>query len=496
MRSKKAIKNIISSLVLQIVILISGLIVPKLIIKTFGSNVNGLISSITQFLTYITLLESGFGPVVKSALYKPIAKNDTKSIKNILKVSENFFRVISFIFIIYLILLSVLYPFITNDIFSYWYTFSLILIISLSTFFEYYFGITYKLYLQANQETYITSYIQIIIYIVNIFIVLILVRLNVGIHIVKLLSSIIFVIRPIIQNMYVKRKYNINLKDADENYKLEQKWDGLAQHIASVVHNNTDMTILTIFSSLNSVSIYSVYNMVTKGIKSIVSSFSGGIDASFGDMIAKGEKENLNEKFNIYETFYNSIITIFYVCTLILIIPFIRVYTLDITDVDYIVPLFGYLLVLSEFIWAMRVPYSSLTLAAGHFKETKKGAWIEAILNIIISIILVIKYGIIGVAIGTFISMAIRTVEFIYHANKYILERNIFISVKKIFVIIFEILVVIFICNFFPLKSINSYKSWIFYAILIFLVSGIVVLGINYIFFKKQFKEILKIIKK
>ena len=58
MRSKKALKNIISSLLLQLITIICGLILPRAIIGEYGSNVNGLISSITQFLTYITLLES------------------------------------------------------------------------------------------------------------------------------------------------------------------------------------------------------------------------------------------------------------------------------------------------------------------------------------------------------------------------------------------------------------------------------------------------------
>lgn len=495
MRSKRIMKNIFSSLILQIVILVSGLIVPKLIIKSFGSNVNGLISSITQFLSYITLLESGFGPVVKSSLYKPLASKDKNTIKKILKVSEKFFRTISLIFIVYIIVLSIAYPFIINDSFSYIYTFSLVIIISVSTFFEYYFGITYKLYLQANQQTYITSYIQIIVYILNIFMVLLLVKLNVSIHIIKLLSGLIFILRPLMQNLYVKRKYEISLKDVDNDYNLKQKWDGLAQHIAAVIHNNTDMTILTVFTNLTMVSIYSVYNMVIKGVKSIVSSFSLGIDASFGDMIAKGEKENLNDKFNIYEILYNTITTIFYACTLVLIIPFIRVYTMDITDVNYIIPLFGFLIVISEFVWAIRVPYSSLTLSAGHFKQTKRGAWIEAILNIIISILLVIKYGIIGVAIGTLVSMTVRTIEFIYYSNKYILERNIFVSVNKLFVVILETILVVFISKLINMQIINSYLSWFLYAIFIFIISSIIIVSINYIFYKKEFKQVFKILK-
>lgn len=58
MRSKKAIKNIIASLGQQLVAIICGLILPRAIIGAYGSNVNGLVSSITQFLAYITLLES------------------------------------------------------------------------------------------------------------------------------------------------------------------------------------------------------------------------------------------------------------------------------------------------------------------------------------------------------------------------------------------------------------------------------------------------------
>ena len=90
MRSKKAIYNIISNLMLQFVVVIYGFIVPQIIISNFGSSVNGLISSITQFLAYITLLESGFGPVVKATLYQPIAKKIIKQSKIFLKHLKNF----------------------------------------------------------------------------------------------------------------------------------------------------------------------------------------------------------------------------------------------------------------------------------------------------------------------------------------------------------------------------------------------------------------------
>ena len=140
MRSKKAVKNIITSLLQQVVTVICGLIVPRAIIGSFGSSVNGLVSSITQFLGYITLLEAGIGPVIKSALYKPIAKKDKTQIEKILKASQRFFRVISGIFIIYLIVLCFVYPLIVSTEFETGYTISLIIIIAISTFAEYLFG--------------------------------------------------------------------------------------------------------------------------------------------------------------------------------------------------------------------------------------------------------------------------------------------------------------------------------------------------------------------
>jgi len=495
MRRKKTIYNIAASLILQFIILISGFIVPKLIIKSYGSDVNGLLSSITQFLSYIALLQSGIGPVVRAALYKPIANKNKQEIENILKSSERFFRIIALIFIVYLIGLSIIYPILVQNEFEYIYTLSLILIISIGTFFEYYFGITYSLYLHALQKQYITSLIQIISYILNIFAVVILIKLNANIQTVKFVSCIIFLLKPMLQNIYVKKKYKINLKNADKNYKLDKKWDGLAQHVAAIVHNSTDVTILTIFSKLSEVSVYSVYHLVEKGVKSIVSSFTSGIDALFGDMLAKKENTKLNKSFELYEVIYFIVITIIYISTSLLIVPFIKVYTYGIDDANYIRPLFGFLLVLSGFVGSIRLPYSSITLAAGHFKETKKGAWLEAILNIVISITLVIKFGLIGVVIGTLVSTLIRTIEFMYHTNKYILEINIIKSIKKILIIVVEFIIIILITNFISLEYINSYLSWIVYAIIIFLLTSLITLSINYIVYKKEFKELFKIVK-
>ena len=496
MRSKKLYNNVFSTMVLHIVVIVYGFILPKVIIGTYGSSVNGLVSSITQFLGYIALLESGFGPVVKSVLYKPIAENDLFTVKRILKSSENFFRKIAFVFVIYVAILCFVYPFLVKDSFDFLYTFSLILIISVSIFAEYYFGMTYKLFLQAKQKVYIISIIQLITYLISIVIILILAYISVPIHVIKLCSGLVFIFRPILQNLYVKKKYNIYLDNVSDDYEIKQKWDGLSQHIAYTIHTNTDVAVLTLFSKLSEVSVYSVYLLVVNGIKQFIQVFTSGVDALFGEMIAKKEKENFKNKFNLYESVYFTIVSIVFTCTIILIVPFISIYTKGNNDVNYIRPLFGMLLAIGEYVWALRLPYSTLISTTGRFKETRVGAWVEAISNIVLSVILVIKYGIVGVAIGTIVSLLIRTIELVYHTNKYILNNSMWSSFYKIFVVVIETSVACVIFNYFVTLNYSSYLSWMKNAFIVLITVTLLFIVMNFIFYGRKYLNVLKGIKK
>ncbi len=60
MRSKKVVANALVQVVLELVAILSGFIVPSLIIENYRSGTNGLIVSITQFLGYLTLLQTAY----------------------------------------------------------------------------------------------------------------------------------------------------------------------------------------------------------------------------------------------------------------------------------------------------------------------------------------------------------------------------------------------------------------------------------------------------
>ena len=126
MRREKALINVACSLLLQITTIIAGFIVPRLFINSFGSDVNGLVNSITSFIGYITLLQTGVGSAVKAALYKPLAKKNHLELCEIVKTADLFFKKIAIVTIIYIIALTVAFPLFIVDGFDWFYTSSLV----------------------------------------------------------------------------------------------------------------------------------------------------------------------------------------------------------------------------------------------------------------------------------------------------------------------------------------------------------------------------------
>ncbi len=317
-RKKRMTLNVVTNILLKLVTLFYGFLMAKIIISEYGSGTNGLVNSITNFLAYVALLESGFGPVIKSMLYKPIAKDDNETIKKILAAAESFFKKISYIFVIYVVGLAIIYPLIVSGEFDFAATSALVVILAISVFSEYYFGMTYGLFLQAEQKNYVVSLIKIATYLINIILVLIMTKLGVSVYALELVCGVVFVMKSVLQRMYVEKLYDIKTR-SHEKYEIKQKWDGLAQHIAFAIHSNTDIVVLTLFSTLDEVSVYAVYYLAVKGVKSIVEAFITGIDASFGDLLARGK--DIKKRFGKYETLYFTVSTICFATLIVMILP-------------------------------------------------------------------------------------------------------------------------------------------------------------------------------
>ena len=494
-RGEKLALNTVSSLALQVVSVICGFILPRLILETFGSDVNGLVNSITQFLGVITLLDLGVGAVVQSALYKPLADNDTNMISKIYVSANKFFRRLAEILLVYVVLLMIFYPMLVNKSFGHMYTALLIAAICISSFAQYYFGIVNSLLLNADQRGYIQYVAQIITLILNTFACYIIIKLGASIQIVKLTTSLIFLLRPLFLVFYVKKHYSIDKKITYTEEPIKQKWNGMAQHFASYVLNGTDNIVLTMFSTLGNVSIYSVYNVVIIGVKNALLSVTNGFQSLIGEMLAKKETMKLNAFFGFVEWFLHTGTTLVFCCTGVLIVDFVRVYTYGINDADYIQPLFAVLITIANAGHCLRLPYNILILAAGHYKQTQSNYIIAMILNIVVSIATVKMWGLVGVAIGTLIAMAYQTVWMAKYDSKNIICWPFKNFLKQCGVDAITVIIASLATFKIPMLSV-SYVSWFLLAIEAFGIWLIISIVINTIFYRERVLSIFIRVKR
>ena len=482
MRNKIAL-NTFAPLLQQIVTIVSGFILPRLILSYYGSQTNGLVSSVSQFLAIISFLDLGIGSVLRYNLYKPLVDNDSYSLSSIYCSAQKYFRMIAKILCCYIILLCFLYPLIVDSQVEAKYSVGLILVLSISLFAQYYFGQVNQILLVADQKSYISNSLQVIAIILNTVLAVFLMRLGASIHIVKLVSAIVFALKPVILSIYVKKHYAIDRRVKYVGEPIKQKWNGLAQHVSAVVLDQTDVLVLTLFSSLISVSIYSVYYMVLSGIKTLLLSMTNGIEAFIGSLIAKKDEKKLFLTFKYTEWIIHTLSTFFFSCSLVLIVPFVLVYTKGVNDADYNVPLFAILITIANAGHCLRLPYSIVILAAGHYKQTQSNYIIAASVNIIISIILVNWLGLIGVAIGTITGMLYQTIWMAWYTSRSIIPRKMFVFFKQLIVDVVTSISVAFLCSFFKLASL-TYYSWVIMAIKCVCVAIVVIVLINSIMYR------------
>lgn len=489
MRNKVLFYNSISPLVYQVTMIICGFILPRLILSHFGTEINGLVNSITQFLGVIAFLELGVGAVVQSSLYKPLADNDTLTVSKVITSADNFFRRLGYILVIYVVVMLFYYPYLVKQSFSFMFTATLIVAISIRSFAQYFFGIVNRLLLLADQKAYIQYIAQTAAVIANTFACYTLIAFDCSIQVVYGMTSVIFLLQPLVIHLYIKKNYKLNRSIKYDVEPIKQKWNGVAQHIAAVILTSSDSIILTTLSTLANVSIYTVYYLPMAGARLVIMSMINGIEALIGNLWAKQSLQELRKVFAWTEWLIHTGTTLIFTLTAVLIVPFVQVYTHGVNDANYMQPLFGVLLVAANSGHCLRLPYNIMILAAGHYKQTQHNYIIAAVMNIAISIVCVMQFGLIGVALGTLAAMVYQTVWMAWYNSKNFIQwpmKNFF---KQIGVDAVSALGIFAVGSYFSLSAVG-YLSWVILAMKVTACGIIVVLLINYVFYKRFMLDI------
>ena len=491
MRNKKLAWNTISGFLLQGTTVFCGFILPRAILNRFGSDVNGLINSIAQFLQMIAFLELGVGAVVQSALYKPLADRDVRKISEVLASGSSFFRKLAGILIVYVAVLVVVFPVLVDDRFGFVYDATLILAMSVSYFAQYYFGLLDGLLLKADQKAYIINVIDMVTLVINTIFCYCLLYLGFSIQTVKLTTAGIFLLRPVLVRLYIRRNYQIDRKCKYDKDPIGQKWNGVAQHVAAIVLDSTDMVVLSIFSDMYAVSVYSVYLIVVSGIKNLILSCLSGIGALFGELWARQEREELNRYFGFAEWLVHSLSLFMWCCTYKLIVPFVLIYTEHMTDVDYNVPVFAALICIAYGLYCLRLPFNSMILASGHYKNTQGIYLAGALTNLVLSILAVKRWGLIGVAVGTIAAMLYQLLHMGYYVLKHLKVHSFRRSLKQYVFDLFAIGLVL--CATSVVSATDAtWLGWILLSVKHALVIAVCIVVMNLVFYKKQSMGIVR----
>jgi len=302
-------------------------------------------------------------------------------------------------------------------------------------------------------------------------------------------------VAPISLYIYSQKHYCIDRTVTPDFSAIKQRWDAFWQSIAIFVHNNTDVMILTFFADIKEVSVYSVYNYVIFSLKNFLTNIMLGPIAAFGNMLAKGETELAHKNLCFYELIIFDVCAILYTTAGLLIVPFAMLYTKNVTDVNYSRPLFALIAITAGCFDCLRIPYQSIVEAAGHFRQNRNGALIEPILNITISIIGVIRFGLVGVAFGTLVATLFRTIQYVIYLSKNIIQRSVFIFIRHLAVNIGVAIVVWCLTSRYVPRQPENVFQWCFSAATVTLISTVVTLLSTVLFYESDFKEFIHKLK-
>lgn len=484
-----------ANLFLQIVVFISGIILPRFILQAYGSSINGMITSVNQFLTYLGLAEAGVATASVVALYTPLALGRKDEVNSILSAARKFYNRSGVLFLSLTAVLVFIYPFFISGQLDNSLVRWMIVVLAGSTLVDYFFLGKYRVLLMANQEGYVVALIQSVGTVANMVVSIGLIYAGASVLAVKAVATGVYVLRLFLVKAYAKKKYpDLDFHAQPAEGALKQKNAALFHQVVTIIVNNTDTTILTIClgsRSLLEVSVYGIYMLVVNAVNQLLTSFSNGLTAGFGEVIARREEETLKKSYSDYEYMFFLIFFVVVACMGVLLIPFISVYTIDMKDVQYVRPVIAVLFTLLVFLQNVRIPGLTIICAAGHYKETRYQAGLEAAINIVVSLALVWSMGMTGVLIGTVCSYGYRSFEIILYTNRHLIPG----TAKTAFIRIIRNLIVtavLIVAGIWLIpQNMTSFINWFIYAVAAGVVSVVLIVGVNYIAEPQEFKNLI-----
>ncbi len=492
--AKRGAINIACGVAGQIITIALGVILPRLVLLYYGSEINGLLQSVTQIYMYLGLLEAGVGLASLQALYQPVATDDRNQIQSIMAATHHFYQRVGRIYIACVVVIALIYPFFVDTGISYWMIVGVVLFGGLGNCINFLYQGKYRILMQADGRLHVSTNITTIFNVLAYVAKMALILLGFNVLLVQFSFFVVCIIQMLMYWYYVRKHYAwIDLSVEPDNSAIEQKGSTMIHQLAGLIFNSTDVILLTVITrDLKVVSIYTMYKMVVNMASLLMQQVETGFNFRLGQMFHT-DREQYVVLHHIFECVY--LVMVFSVMTAIymILIPFMRLYTTGVTDADYVNKWYPLLFVITPILMYGRVAVSDVINFAGHFKETQNRAIAESVINIVTSVVGIFFWGIFGALIGTFVAAFYRTNDMILYVYKHLLKDNPLHTYKR-WIVCFVVFVIFVIVGDAE-KAYGNYLSIIVYGGLWGLASLFLYSIALVVVDPKETKDLYKIIK-
>lgn len=423
MKFRKTIYNLVFGIGTQLITLALGLVIPRLILQSYGSEVNGLFNTLNNIYTYLSLVEAGIATSALQALYGPVSREDHRSINEILTATKRYFHRCAILFGLGVLVLTASLPFLLRTDINPVAVALVTLLQGCASVLNFYVVAGMTSLLSAEGKEYVQNNLTLVTTVLTSLAKIILVNLRVDIVLLQLAYFGISLFSVAMYYIYFRRHYPwMDRNQYNPQVKLKQRGAFLLHHAVYVIFNNTDVVLLGLLCGLKVSSVYSIYNLIFFSVLRVINTAFSGVKFNLG-LAYNSDRERyilLHDTYNTcYLGFVFGLMTVCYLLTP----SFVGLYTAGITDIQYVDPYLPMLFCLCNLFSCSRSTESNLISLAFHATQTIPRAIVEAIINLSVSVLLVWKLGIYGCLLGTLVALTYRTNDIIIYANKHILQR-------------------------------------------------------------------------
>lgn len=490
MRKINSLRNFLTTFFTMMILALLGFVKIDAFLNNLGEELYAINQLFFQIFSYLSIAEAGIGAIIVQRYYKLLVNNEKEDICVAHTTAMKFLRQISTGMFIVGVVVSFFLNFLTNNSLSLGYMQIVFIIFMIRNLVDYTMY-TPRFLIQADQKSYkintwVNSY--------RIFELLIEVGLlYLKIDYMYILLPTIFtrIIMNYIVNKVVYKEYPWLKTTPNTDKSILKGTKYLIGHrIAAIISNNTDILIISSFLKPLQVAIYGSYNYIIKFANDIVNMILNALLASFGNVMNMDNKnmhKQVFEEMNSMFIFLAGLLSIFLG---VFLTKFVYLWL----GKDMLMATGAFMcLIIILFQNISRVMLNATRDVKGWFKETQVYAYTEGTIKIILSIILVKRFGLLGVLLATvsanFIiniwTYPVYTYKTLFNST----PRNYYLKYFFNFILA---AVIIFLSNNIigNIDITNYFKLAIIIAIYMIIVSVLVTI-INMILFK-SFRSLVK----